>query len=209
MTGSRERRRSERRKRKRRSAQRTASPEAVAESEVAAGLGAGGGAAAAESFSERIGRRSEARNQAVRDGLEPLHEGERPGAVTVAAAVAAVVSTIFTVSAALALLTSIDVGGEQPNPVPLVLFSVVLWAMTLGLWRARYWAVLGFQMLLVLFMLSSALGLLTVGNALQALGTLALLAGSATLFYFMIRAMARIQMPQRPASGAGDGRGAD
>jgi hypothetical protein len=207
--GSRERKRSERRKRKRRSAEREPSAEALVESEAAAGMGAGGEAAAAESFSQRMSRRSEAKNQAVRETLEPLEEGERPGAVTVAAGVSGLLALILTISAGLAL-AGVEIGGEKPTPVPVMLFAVVVWSMTWGLWKARYWAVLGFQMILVLLMLSSALGLLTVGNALQALGTLALLAGSAVLFYFMIRAMARIQMPQRPdlrASGEGTGKG--
>jgi hypothetical protein len=202
--GSRERKREERRKRKRRSADRTASAEAVVESEAAAGLGAGGEAAAAESFQERMSRRSEAKNQAVRETLEPLEKGERPGAVTVAAAVSCVLAVILTVSAVLAA-AGVEINGETPRAVPIALFAVVVWAMTLGLWRARYWAVLGFQLILVLLMLSSGLGLLTVGDALQAAGTLVLLAASATLFYFMIRAMARIQMPQAPDRRASTG----
>ena len=198
--GSRERKREERRKRKRRSSEGSPSAEALVESEAAAGLGAG--PAAAESFSERMSRRSEQKNQAVRDSLEPLQKGERPGAVTVAAAVSAVLSAILIVSAVLAI-AGVEIRGEEPNPVPIVLFAAAVVAMTWGLWRARYWAVLGFQMVLVLLMLSSALGLLRVGNALEALGTVVLLAGASTLFYFMIRAMARIQMPNRPA-GPGD-----
>ena len=81
LMGSRERKREQRRKRKRRSTEGSPSAEALVESEAAAGLGAG--AAAAESFSERMSRRSEQKNQAVRDSLEPLPKGERPGAVTV------------------------------------------------------------------------------------------------------------------------------
>jgi threonine/homoserine/homoserine lactone efflux protein len=59
--------------------------------------------------------------------------------------------------------------------------------------------VLGFQMVLVLTMLASALGLVQVATILQALGTTVLLLGSGLLFYFLIRAMARIQMPEPPA----------
>ena len=193
--GSRERKREQRRKRKRRALQSETS-------EAVNGGGAvksGDAADPAESFQQRMSRRSEERNQEVRASLEPLVEGERPGAVTVATIVSAVLALIFTVSAILALVTSIEVRGEQPSPVPLIVFAAVLWLMTWGLWKARYWAVLGFQMLLVLFMLSSGLGLVTVGSIPQALGTLALLAGSAALFYFMIRAMARIQMPTTSA----------
>ena len=195
--GSRERKREQRRKRKRRST------EASSLTEPATAVKNGGGARSpAESFRERYSRRSEERNQAVRDSLEPLPKGERPGAVTVAAAVSALLAVILTVSAVLAI-AGVEIRGEEPNPAPIVLFAAAVVAMTWGLWRARYWAVLGFQMVLVLLMLSSALGLLRVGNALEALGTVVLLAGASTLFYFMIRAMARIQMPNRPA-GPGD-----
>lgn len=197
--GSRERRREERRKRKRRSAERTGSAEVVVESEAAAGLGAGGEAAAAESFQERLSRRSEAKNQAVRESLEPLAEGERPRAVTVAAVVSMVIAIALTVSAVLAA-AGVEIRGEEQRAVPIALFAVVVWAMAWGLWKARYWAVLGFQMLLVLLMLSAGLGLLTVGNVLQALATVLLLGASATLFYFMIRSMARIQMPKQPGA---------
>ena len=70
--------------------------------------------------------------------------------------------------------------------------------MTYGLIKARYWAVLGFQMLLLLVILSSALGLVQVSTVPQVIATLALLGGAGALFYFTIRAMARIQMPDRP-----------
>ncbi len=194
--GSRERKREQLRKRKRRSAE----PSTIVAPPETADNG-GGAEPPAETFQQRYSRRSAERNEEARAGLEPLAEGERPTAVTVATAVSAVLALIFTVSAVLAFATSIEVDGEQPSPVPLVGFAAVLWLMTWGLWKARYWAVLGFQMLLVLIMLSSALGLVAVGSIPQAIGTLALLGGSAALFYFMIRAMARIQMPQRPGEG--------
>jgi hypothetical protein len=49
---------------------------------------------------------------------------------------------------------------------------------------------------MLIVILASALGLMTATGA-QIAGTVALLAVSGTLFYFMIRAMARIQMPDR------------
>jgi threonine/homoserine/homoserine lactone efflux protein len=70
--------------------------------------------------------------------------------------------------------------------------------MSVGMWRARYWAVLGFQTLLLLMMLASAFGLVVVTSVVQAVGTTLLLLGSGALFYFMIRAMGRIQMPSSP-----------
>jgi hypothetical protein len=104
---------------------------------------------------------------------------------------------VFTVSAVLAF-GGVEVGGREPNGVPIALFAVVLWTMAWGMYRARYWAVLGFQMLLVLIILASALGLVQVSTVLQAVGTTVLLIGSGLLFYYLIRAMARIQMPEPP-----------
>lgn len=170
MSGSRERKREQRRERRQRTAERQA----------------------------QMSARSEEKNQAVRETLEPLREGERPTAVTVGAAVSALIAMVFTVSAVIAAFGAVEVSGEEPNPIPLAIFAAALWFMTWGMWKARYWAVLGFQMLLVLFMLSAAFGLAAVGSIVQAVGSLILLLGAAALFYFMIRALARIQMPPRP-----------
>ena len=204
--GSRERRRAERNKRKRRTAERTAGDPPAATS--ANGDSAGGDdafaavqgedAPPAETYQQRMAKRSEARNAEVRAGLEPLAEGERPGAVTVGAIVSAVLALIFTASAVVAIVGGIEIDGEEPAPAPLVLIAAALWLMTSGLVRARYWAVLGFQMLLLLVILSSALGLVQVSTVPQVIATLGLLGGAGALFYFTIRAMARIQMPDRP-----------
>lgn len=193
MAGARDRKRAERQKRKRRSTEQV--PSAVETTEAPAE--SNGDAAPAETFQEKMSRRYEERNAEARAKLEPLEEGERPTAVTVGAIVSAVLAIIFTVSAALAI-AGVEAGGREIKPLPIIVFGTVLWAMAIGMWRARYWAVLGFQTVLLLVMLASAFGLVVVGSVLQAVGTTVLLAGSATLFYFMIRAMARIQMPSRP-----------
>lgn len=181
--GSRERKRAERRKRKRRTGVREGVPPAAEPADD------GGGA--------RELSRSEQKDREAREALEPLREGERPGAVTAGAIVSGVLALVIWVSAALAAITDIDVRGSDPQAVPLALFAAVLTLMAYGMWRARYWAVLGFQALLVLVMLSSALGLIQVTTVLEAIGTLVLLSGSGVLFYLMVKALARIQMPQR------------
>ncbi|HEY6771842.1 MAG TPA: hypothetical protein VI035_05255 [Solirubrobacterales bacterium] len=196
MTGSRERKRAERQKRKRRSAER---PVAVDVQATATDSQTNGDQPPSESFQEKMSRRYEERNAEARAKLEPLEQGERPGAVTAGAIVATVLALIFTVSAALAI-AGVDAGDREIKPAPIVAFAIVFWVMTVGMWRARYWAVLGFQTLLLLMILASAFGLVVVTSVLQAVGTTLLLLGSGALFYFMIRALARIQMPSSPGT---------
>jgi predicted tellurium resistance membrane protein TerC len=191
MAGARERKRAERRKRKRRPAE-----DVSAEAGEAAAR-TNGDPAPTETFEERMARRYEERNAEARAKLEPLGPGERPTAVTVGAVASAVLAIVFAVSSVLAI-AGVDAGGRDISPAPIIVFTAVFVVMTIGMWRARYWAVLGFQMLLLLVILASALGLVQVSTIPEAVATVALLAGAGTLFYFMIRAIARIQMPSPP-----------
>jgi hypothetical protein len=191
MAGARERKRAERRKRKRRGAD--GDPALPAENAQTQN----GEPVPAESFQERMARRYEERNAEARAKLEPLERGERPTAVTVSAVVSAVLALVFAVSTVLAF-AGVDAGGREIRPAPILLFALVFVVMTVGLWRARYWAVLGFQTLLLLVMLASALGLVQVSTVPEAVATVSLLAGSGALFYFMVRALGRIQMPSGP-----------
>jgi len=139
--------------------------------------------------------RTEARNAALRDSLEPLAPGERPGAVTVAAVLAALLG----VANLMLLATGYEVqGGEGGGPIGVVLFAVIMAAAAVGLWRAKYWAVLGFQALLAITVLIAALSLGVASNALAVVLCVAIVAAGGLLFYKLIRAMARIQMPARP-----------
>lgn len=141
--------------------------------------------------------KAEERNQKAREALVPLAPGERPGAVTLGAVIAGLVAAVFWVSLAIRLFTNIEVEGRQPDPVQLTIFAAVMTAMAVGMWRVRYWAVLGFQMLLVLFLLAGTLGLLTAETLVQAIATTVLVVIAGFVFYRMIKAMARIQMPER------------
>lgn len=142
--------------------------------------------------------KADERNREVRESLRPLEEGQRPLVVSLGAAFAALIALIFWVSGIVALFTSTTVNGKEPSPLPLALFALIMTAMSWGMWKTRYWAVLGFQMLLVLFLLAAVAGIVNANTWLQFVGTTLLIAVSGTLFYFMVRAMARIQMPDRP-----------
>ena len=135
--------------------------------------------------------RSELKNAEARKQLVPLREGERPRAVTVAA----VIATALTVANAIAAATGHSPGTK--NVAPGIVYTLLLGSMSWGLWRARYWAVLGLQALLAISMIYTAFALMVAGNLLTAVLALATLAGCGTLFWFLVKAMARIQMPER------------
>ena len=80
-----------------------------------------------------------------------------------------------------------------------LLVTALLCVVAYGMWRAKYWAVLGMQTLLALTVIAAALGLVTAENAAAMLVLVAIIAAAGTLFWFMVKAMARIQMPERPS----------
>jgi hypothetical protein len=138
--------------------------------------------------------RAEQRNQEAREALEPLAEGERPTVVTVGAILAGLIS----LSVVAGYAAGVEVNGEQPRLPQVVAPAVIMGVMAWGMWHARYWAVLGFQLMLVIVLFSAFFGLVVGASSVgQILGTLALLAAAGTFFFFMVKAMARIQMPTR------------
>lgn len=141
--------------------------------------------------------KAEIKNQAAREALEPLEEGERPTVVTVGAICSAVVAVLLWGSTVLALAGA-DAGGQDVNPIQWGFFALVVSAMAWGMWNARYWAVLGFQMILVLLIMAGILGMVVAPTLLQIVATFLLVVGLSLLFWFMVKAMARIQMPERP-----------
>ena len=133
--------------------------------------------------------RSRERDDAVRASLEPLKPGERPGAVTVAAVVAAVLGLLLILQALIA--DDVDTGG-------LVVFAAVMFLAAAGMWMAQYWAVLGFEFFLGLTLVFAAVSVMFASNVLAVVYALAILAGAGVLFWKLVRAMARLQMPKRP-----------
>jgi hypothetical protein len=143
---------------------------------------------------ERGYARAEERNQEAREALEPLEEGERPLVVTIGA----VISTLIVLSIVIGYLAGTKVNSEKPALAQVLGPCLLLGLMAYGMWRARYWAVLGFQLILVFLIFSAVYGLaLQAATVGQVLATLGLLAVTGTFFYFMVKAMARIQMPTR------------
>jgi hypothetical protein len=140
--------------------------------------------------------RGRERDEAARAALEPLAEGERPTAVTVGAVVA--------VGLALAEIVALAIGyesGENERIVRSVLVVGVLGLMAWGMWNVRYWAVLGMQALLGITILGAAVGAMFAANLNAIVLVVAIIVPAGALFWFLVRSMARIQMPERPGTG--------
>jgi len=141
-----------------------------------------------------IAARYEERDRAAREALEPLREDERPAVVTVAALISTAVAALSLLGFALWDVLRDD---PRPNAIGSISFAILIGAMAYGLWRTRYWAVLGFQAAMVLVMLSAMLGAISALTVGLFVGSLVIVAAAGVLFYFMVKAMARIQMPER------------
>jgi hypothetical protein len=136
--------------------------------------------------------RTEQKNAEARATLEPLLPGERPTAVTIAA----IVALLFGLSNFVMYAAGVEIRGQEPNAGVLVFGALMLWAAW-GMWKVRYWAVLGMQALLALMILAFSLSAMTVSSVLGGVIVVLVIAGAGTLFWFMVKAMARIQMPTR------------
>ena len=135
--------------------------------------------------------RGRAKDEEARARLVPLAPGERPRPV----AIAAVVSLLLAVLNTAAIATGRTLA--QNSLVVSVAFSVVLLVMAGGLWAVRYWAVLGFQALLTIQVVIF-FGILLVANDWWQFLTLGVgIALGGWLFWKLVGAMARIQMPAR------------
>ena len=139
--------------------------------------------------------RGREKDEAARAALEPLPPGERPRAVTVAA----IVALGLAVAELIAFAVSFD-PDEPSKATRTALVVPLLLLMVWGMWKARYWAVLGMQALLGLTVILAMLALTGAGDVSAVLLILVIVGSAGTLFWFLVKAMARIQMPERPGS---------
>ena len=138
--------------------------------------------------------RSRAKDDAARAKLEPLKTGERPTAVTVGA----IVALILGGANLLLYVAGVEIQGEKPKFIAVLFPTTLMLVCAWGMWKARYWAVLGMQVVLGFTMIFFAVVATAAGNFAAIAISLAMVAASGTLFWFLIKAMARIQMPERP-----------
>jgi hypothetical protein len=143
--------------------------------------------------------RSRQKDEEARRALKPLAPGERPTAVTVGAIAAALIALANLVAVVLGWDGGTDADAGQALAGSLLVTAVVC-IVAVGMWRAKYWAVLGMQTLLAITLVICSLALVTATSIVAALILVAILAAAGTLFWFLVKAMARIQMPERPGA---------
>jgi hypothetical protein len=139
------------------------------------------------------GSRSELRNAEARAALEPLAEGERPAVVTVAALVAFALA----LGNLAAWLAGVKIDGSRPAFGNVVLPAAIMLWVAVGMWRARYWAVVVMEAILALLIVIVAVLALKASNITAVLVVLAVLLPAGLLFWKLVKAMARLQMPER------------
>ncbi len=123
----------------------------------------------------------------------PLREGERPRAVTVGSLVAAGLG-LGTIAADVAHLA---IGGQRQPLAEVVAQSLLMLTIAWGMWRVRYWAVLAMQAVLGLAIVIWSLLAVRAESFPALLLALAVIGSAGTLFWFLVKAMARVQMAAR------------
>jgi hypothetical protein len=141
----------------------------------------------------------EERNAAVRATLEPLAPGERPTAVVVSVVLAALLGA----GNLIAYAAGAKIGGKRPAPEGILAFSALMFAWAYGMWRLWYPAVLLFMILLAVVATFFTLFFVEASNLLGFLVPPVIIGGVGVLFYKLVRALSRIQMPKPPPSAGG------
>jgi hypothetical protein len=137
--------------------------------------------------------RSEAKNAAARAALVPLREGERPTAVTVAA----IVAFLLAAGNLGAFAAGWKVDGQRPAVATVAFQALLMLTAAWGMWRRRYWAVLGMEAILAILIVILAVLLLRASTVGTAVILLAVIVPASALFWKLVKAMARLQMPER------------
>ena len=137
--------------------------------------------------------RSRERDEAARAALVALAPGERPWPIVVCA----VLAVVFAVANVVLVLAGWEVDGDRPVVGGLV-FAAIMLAAAVGMWFLKYWAVLGFEVLLGVTFGGAMLSILRATNLEAVLLSVGVMALTGPLFWLLIRQMARIQMPKRP-----------
>jgi hypothetical protein len=133
------------------------------------------------------------REELARAHLEPLGADERPAALLVAVAVAVLLALVVVVG----VLTIHDLSRHGGSLAGGVFLACVLVLLALGMYRRRYWAVLGFEALLAFQIIVTSLALVVASTLLAAGLCLFSIMLAGWLFWKLVRVMGRIQAQDR------------
>ena len=81
-----------------------------------------------------------------------------------------------------------------------IVFAVLMLICAVGMWRMRYWAVLGFMALLAILLVFALGALIKASSVLGVALALVIVGGAGYLFFKLIRVLSRIQMPKYPGN---------
>jgi hypothetical protein len=98
------------------------------------------------------------------------------------------------------MATGYKIHGQGNPVVGGLLFAGLMLGAAAGMWRMRYWAVLGFEAVLGVAIVVFALFLVRASNLLAVVLCLAVIGFGGWLFWKLVRVMGRMQAPRRPAA---------
>ena len=130
----------------------------------------------------------------MRAVLRPLQPGERPWPVVIGAALAGLLGAINLIS----YLAGVKIDGKHPAPGGIIVFSALMLACAVGVWRMWYGAVLALMALLAIVATIFTLLFVEARNLLGFLVPPVVIAGTGFLFFKLVRTLSRIQMPRAP-----------
>ena len=125
--------------------------------------------------------------------LQPLGEDERPPALIAAVVVAGLLALAVTVGA-LSIRDLSKHGGSLPGAIFL---AVVFLLLAQGMYRRRYWAVLGFEAILTFQIIVTSLAVVVASTILAAVLCVLAIGLGGWLFWKLVRVMGRIQAGER------------
>jgi hypothetical protein len=138
--------------------------------------------------------RGRARDDEIRANLVPLAPGERPPVVTLAA----IIAFVFAAANVATALTGHDISTASGDPsVVTAVTTALLLVAGLGMLARQYWAVLGFETILGLQIVFFSLYLIGVQSIVDAIIPVVAIGLLGWLFWKLVSAMARLQMPRR------------
>jgi hypothetical protein len=137
------------------------------------------------------------RDEQARAALAPLGANERPAALLVAVVVCAVIA----VGVIVGVLTVHELSRHGGSVGGGIFLAAIFALLAQGIYRRRYWAVLGFEAVLAFQLIVTSLALV-IASSLLAAGLCVLSVGlGGWLFWKLIRVMGRMQASERQRNG--------